>query len=86
MSNVVTISLADLSAVTGGQAVDFDDVRRQAQQYCPVTADKYKGLKPGQINQALGRKMGDECLAEMDPATRFFARGKIDRGVASLPK
>jgi len=84
MTNIQAI---DLATIMGGQGADFDSIRQQAQQYCPQTAQKYSGVKPGQVNRPMAEKMGNECLAEMGPLKAMFARGPIQQGIdKAFPK
>lgn len=77
----------DLATIVGGQATSFDQIRQQAQQYCPQTAQRYSGVNPSQITRPLAQRMGNECLAEMGPIKAMFARGPIQQGIdKAFPK
>ncbi len=71
----------DLSTVMGGQNTSFDQIRQQAQQYCPQTAQKYGSVTPSQVTRPLAQRMGNECLAEMGPFKAMLARGPIQAGI-----
>ena len=78
----------DLDRVFGGAAnLDLDAIRRQAQAYCPATAARYASVAPSAVNRSLALRMGNECLAEMGPLTRGFARGPIQGAIdRAFPK
>lgn len=79
----------DLDRVFGGAAnLDLDAIRRQAQAYCPATAARwYASVTPSAVNRSLALRMGNECLTEMGPLTRAFARGLIQAAIdRAFPK
>lgn len=84
-NNSQILDAVSLESVTGGAS--FASIRAQGQQYCPKTTAKYADLQPSQVNRSVATKIGNECLAEMDPFTRSFARGRIKDAIdSSFPR
>ncbi|HEY6037137.1 MAG TPA: hypothetical protein VIV58_22815 [Kofleriaceae bacterium] len=86
MSNtsLCQLSLGDLSTIVGGaagSAADFNEIRRQAQQYCPQTAARYANVDPAKVTRAQAQQMGSSCVAEISPFLRGVARGRIDDAI-----
>jgi hypothetical protein len=82
-SNIFTeISSSDLSNITGGvDAGEVAAIQQQAQQYCPVTAAKYANVDPAKVTRSQAVQMGNSCVAEINPAFRGIARGRIDGAI-----
>jgi len=86
MSNISLpqLSIGELSTITGGaagSAADFNEIRRQAQQYCPQTAARYANVDPAKVTRAQAQQMGNSCVAEISPFLRGVARGRIDSAI-----
>jgi hypothetical protein len=79
-----------LAAITGGAApsrTQFDQIREQAAQYCPATAEKYASLNPAKLTRSKATRMGNECLAEMGPMSAMLARPRIESAIdAAWPR
>jgi len=78
------LSINELSIITGGaagSAADFNEIRRQAQQYCPQTAARYANVDPAKVTRAQAQQMGNSCVAEISPFLRGVARGRIDSAI-----
>ena len=78
------LSISELSTITGGasgSAADFNEIRRQAQQYCPQTAARYANVDPAKVTRAQAQQMGNSCVAEISPFLRGVARGRIDSAI-----
>ena len=98
MSNFTAISSDELSTIVGGtppalaahaNAADVAEIKRQAQQYCPVTAGRYANVNPATVTRAQAEQMGNSCVAEINPLLRGVARsrinGAIDHAFAPAP-
>jgi len=86
MSNISLpqLSIGELSTITGGaagSAADFNEIRRQAQQYCPQTAARYANVDLAKVTRAQAQQMGNSCVAEISPFLRGVARGRIDSAI-----
>ena len=80
-----TIELAELCRVIGGTSIQ--DIKNQARPYCPLTVKKYDKVDPKKIDRPTAQRMGNECLAEMNPFIRGMARGRIQAGIdEAFPK
>ena len=71
------IDIDDLDRVSGGQKLDWNAIKAEAQPHCPQTVAKYSRTDPSTVNRSLATRMGNECLAEMGPFKAGFARGRI---------
>jgi len=79
MTKFPVISAIDLGRVAGG--VNWEEIKQQAQPYCPQTVEKYGSMDPSKVDRPLAQQMGEACLAEMKPGTRLFAKGKIHKAI-----
>ena len=78
---MTNIAVIDLAAVAGGQATSFNQIREQAQAWCPQTAQRYSHVDPAKVTRPQAQQMGNECLAEMNPLKRLVASGPIQAGI-----
>jgi hypothetical protein len=85
MRKFPVISVIDLGRVAGG--VNWADIKKQAQPYCPKTVEQYGATDPAKVDRPLAQQMGEACLAEMGPGKAFFAKGKIHKAIdEAFPK
>jgi len=78
------ITSLDLSAIVGGTqptAAQINDIKHQAQEYCPVTARRYANVNPATVTRDQAVAMGNSCVAEINPFLRGVARGRIDGAI-----
>ncbi|MEO8551770.1 MAG: hypothetical protein ABI678_17455 [Kofleriaceae bacterium] len=77
------ITSDELLNITGGagNAQEIAAIRQQAEQYCPNTAARYANVDPAKLTRGQAQKMGNECVAEINPFLRGVARGKINTAI-----
>jgi len=77
------ITSNELSLITGGagNAAEIASIRKKAEQYCPNTAARYASVDPAKLTRGQAQKMGNECVAEINPFLRGAARGQIDTAI-----
>ena len=62
----IDISLDELDAVVGGiTSAQWNQVKSQAQPYCPNTVAKYSGVNPATLTRKTASQMASSCIAEM---------------------
>lgn len=72
-----------LTVAGGARNVDFNAIRRQAQEHCPKTAARYADVDPSSVTRPQAVQLGGQCLAEMGSFKATFARPVIERAIES---